>query len=267
MPRPGADFTDLVTRTATGVALAIVGLFAVWHGGLVFLALVSVTMAALTWEALRLAGVTQAVIRIAVASGLVFAAVFLVDTAATTALLALPSVLVLLFGGLGAGAGRSGLAAATVLVIMLAGYVAVALRDGGGVIWILWVILVVVITDICGYFAGRAIGGRKFWPSISPKKTWSGVLAGWLGAGAVGAAFMPSTDTGEGLIAVSIFLSFASQMGDIAESALKRQAGVKDSSNLLPGHGGVLDRLDGVIGALLVLGFVALLTDFPEAPI
>ena len=262
-PEPLPAFNDLTTRAVTGIALAVVGFGAVWLGGAAFLGLVAIAMAGMVWEAARLLGLSRAILALgALAAVSLYGAVTLEHPFAI-ALLAFPSLWAVFMS---AGKGAQ-LSVPVLLGLMLAGYVAVVLRDGGGVIWILWLILTVVVTDIAGYFAGRAIGGKKFWPSISPKKTWAGVLAGWLAAGVVGAFFMPLTGTGEGLILVSMALSFASQMGDIAESALKRRAGVKDSSNLLPGHGGILDRLDGVIGALLVTGAVAALTNYPEAPI
>ena len=124
----------------------------------------------------------------------------------------------------------------------------------------LWLVLIVVASDVLGYFAGRLIGGPKFWPSISPKKTWSGTIAGWIGAALVGLAFMGADGAGIGIVGVSIMLAMAAQMGDIAESAIKRRLGVKDSSHLIPGHGGVMDRFDGMVGAavlLLVAGPVA----------
>ena len=112
---------------------------------------------------------------------------------------------------------------------------------------------IVVVTDVAGYFAGKSIGGPKFWPRISPKKTWSGVVAGWIAAGCVGAFAFATGSHGPLFILTAMIMSFGSQLGDIAESALKRRAGVKDSSNLIPGHGGVLDRFDGVVGAAMVL--------------
>lgn len=129
------------------------------------------------------------------------------------------------------------------------------------------VIAIVAVTDIMGYFAGRAIGGPKFWPRISPKKTWAGIVGGWVGAVGLVLAIAGLHDNfygeiipiemGEGLfvIAGAVALSAVSQIGDITQSALKRRMGVKDSSSLIPGHGGVLDRFDG----LLAVGFLALL--------
>lgn len=145
------------------------------------------------------------------------------------------------------------------LGIVLAGDTLIWFRETGGVLWMVWLLLVVVMTDVMGYFAGRMIGGPKFWPKISPKKTWSGTVAGWFGAALVGLGFVIFTDAGAQLIVISIVISFASQMGDIAESALKRRFGVKDSSHLIPGHGGPMDRFDGLLGAALLLRLMTLL--------
>jgi phosphatidate cytidylyltransferase len=115
-----------------------------------------------------------------------------------------------------------------------------------------------------GYFVGRTVGGRKFWPSVSPKKTWSGVLGGWIGAALIAgiAVLFLHLDLRESLMIVgfAIVLSFASQLGDIAQSALKRRMGVKDSSNIIPGHGGVLDRFDALLAVGAVLFFLRLVT-------
>jgi phosphatidate cytidylyltransferase len=107
------------------------------------------------------------------------------------------------------------------------------------------------------------IGGPKFWPAVSPKKTWSGTAFGWLGAGLVGLIFAIYFGVGLQLIGVSIALSMASQMGDIAESGMKRKMGVKDSSSLIPGHGGLMDRFDGMLGAALFLLVIGQFIGFP----
>jgi phosphatidate cytidylyltransferase len=150
------------------------------------------------------------------------------------------------------------------LAIVTAGWGLVTLRDSHGPIWLFWVIGVVVATDVLGYFAGRALGGPKFWPRVSPKKTWSGTVAGWAGAAGIGVVLWRVTGAGPALIWQSAALSFAAQMGDIAESALKRRMGVKDSSALIPGHGGLFDRFDGLLGAALALLAVAVVADLPE---
>lgn len=131
----------------------------------------------------------------------------------------------------------------------------------GGRSLILFIIALVVVTDSFGYLFGRLIGGPKFWPAVSPKKTWAGIVAGWAGAGVLAliCALIYQENWGAPFVAVliAIALSFASQMGDFLESALKRRMGVKDSSKLIPGHGGVLDRFDGLL-ALGALAFVLL---------
>ena len=139
------------------------------------------------------------------------------------------------------------------LAVQLAGWGLVTFRSDYGFFWILWLIGVVVVTDVAGYFAGRLIGGPKFWPKVSPKKTWSGTVAGWLGAALVGLVFDGFTRVGLQIVPLSILLSIASQFGDIAESALKRRMGVKDSSQLIPGHGGLFDRFDALLGASLFM--------------
>ena len=136
--------------------------------------------------------------------------------------------------------------------IFLATYAMIYFRNIYGADWILWIILVIIASDTLGYLAGRAFGGPKFWPKVSPKKTWSGTIAGWIGAAVVGAIFAYYTNSGVALIVISALVAFAGQMGDIAESALKRKVGIKDSSDLIPGHGGLLDRFDAMLGATLV---------------
>ena len=126
---------------------------------------------------------------------------------------------------------------------------------------LLTLVSIVVISDTAGYFAGRALGGPKFWPAISPKKTWSGTIAGWVGAGVFGMIALPHFGlpiAAAGLVGVVVCLS--AQFGDIAESAMKRRVGVKDASNLIPGHGGMLDRLDGLVAAACLAGIIAYLT-------
>lgn len=111
--------------------------------------------------------------------------------------------------------------------------------------YVFWLVAVVVASDVAGYLVGRVVGGPKFWPRISPKKTWSGTIGGWVGAALVGMYF--SSLLNDNLLIASVLLALAAQLGDIAESAIKRRVGVKDSSNLLPGHGGLLDRFDAMI--------------------
>ena len=129
---------------------------------------------------------------------------------------------------------------------------------------LIFVVSLVVATDSMGYFVGRTVGGKKFWPSVSPKKTWSGVIGGWAGAALIAstAVVLLRLDAFESLMIIvfAVVLSFSSQMGDIAQSAIKRRMGVKDSSNIIPGHGGVLDRFDALLAVGAVLFFLRLVT-------
>jgi phosphatidate cytidylyltransferase len=117
---------------------------------------------------------------------------------------------------------------------------------------------IVIATDVGAYFTGRTVGGKKIAPSISPSKTWSGLFGGMTAAGiltvVIAAQFPGSMSISEfGLSAAfGALLAIVAQMGDFLESWMKRRAGVKDSSSLIPGHGGVLDRIDGLIPVIIV---------------
>ena len=118
---------------------------------------------------------------------------------------------------------------------------------------LIFVLLVVWVTDIGGYFAGRFIGGPKLWQRISPKKTWAGAIGGFAASLVVAAGFAVF-DFGKTLpmLLLGAVLSVVSQLGDLFESAVKRRFGVKDSSHIIPGHGGLMDRLDGFVAAIVV---------------
>jgi len=132
-------------------------------------------------------------------------------------------------------------------------------RADSGFELLIWVFIVTWSTDIGAYFAGRAIGGPKLAPAISPNKTVAGLFGGIVSAGLAGFAWSQATQLPPLLVWVAPLLAIAAQAGDLFESWMKRKAGVKDSGTWLPGHGGALDRLDGlvpvaVITAALVLG-------------
>ena len=118
---------------------------------------------------------------------------------------------------------------------------------------LMFVLLIVWVTDSGGYFAGRGIGGPKLWPKVSPKKTWAGAAGGFAASLAVAVAFAAFGlgNTGP-LLMLSAVLSVVSQLGDLFESAVKRRFGVKDSGHIIPGHGGLMDRLDGFVAAVVV---------------
>jgi len=245
-----SKWADLSPRVLSAVVMSAVGLGAIWVGGVLFGLLVALAVGAVLWEIARMLAPGQG-------PRAVSAGVF----GATAVLLAgfLPGVAsasVLLIGflvALGAlGVSAISLRAAVYMAwVVIAGYGLTAFRVEFGLTVILWLVALVVATDVMGYFAGRVIGGPKFWPRVSPKKTWSGTIAGWIGAGFVGYFFAGAL--GPGVVWLSVILAFASQMGDAAESALKRHTGVKDSSALIPGHGGVFDRFDALLGATFCL--------------
>ena len=122
-----------------------------------------------------------------------------------------------------------------------------------GFVALIFVLVIVWVTDSGGYFAGRGIGGPKLWPRVSPKKTWAGAVGGFAASLAVAGVFA-ALDLGKAapLLMISGVLSVVSQLGDLFESAIKRRFGVKDSSQIIPGHGGLLDRLDGFVAAVAV---------------
>ncbi|KIC48966.1 phosphatidate cytidylyltransferase [Tateyamaria sp. ANG-S1] len=253
-------WSDLAARMGSGLLMVLIGIWGIWMGGDVFHVLVAIVCGLMVWELVRMVSPTQSSLAIqlgAVSGAAVLLAIYLPVG------FALPILLAPCMVGLGQLAkNRSTYMIFTVLVLM-AGFGMMQVRDDLGFGWMTWLVMVVVVTDVVGYFAGRTFGGPKFWPRVSPKKTWSGTVAGWIGAGVVGAVFAINTEATAQLVGVSIALSMASQMGDIGESAMKRRMGVKDSSALIPGHGGVLDRFDGMLGASVFLLMLGQVSGFP----
>jgi phosphatidate cytidylyltransferase len=136
----------------------------------------------------------------------------------------------------------------------------VRLDPDAGFAALMLVLLTVWATDIGGYFAGRLIGGPKLWPQVSPKKTWAGAVGGFVASLAVAGGFA-AFHLGKiiPLLLLAAALSVAAQLGDLFESAVKRRFGVKDSSHIIPGHGGLMDRLDGFVAAIVlaaIFGFL-----------
>lgn len=120
-------------------------------------------------------------------------------------------------------------------------------RDDLGLFLLLWVFIVTWSTDIGAYFAGRSLGRTKLAPSISPNKTVEGLLGGIVAASLFGGAWAWATGLGHALFVFAPLMAIAAQGGDLFESWMKRRAGLKDSGDWLPGHGGILDRLDGLV--------------------
>ena len=135
-----------------------------------------------------------------------------------------------------------------------------------GVAAILFLFVVVWSTDTFAYIGGRLIGGARLWPSISPNKTWAGLISGVLAstvASALFALFIAGASP-LALAASGLILGVVAQAGDLAESALKRGFGVKDASTLIPGHGGFMDRLDGVVSVATAAALMALIANGQE---
>ncbi|MCP3971189.1 MAG: phosphatidate cytidylyltransferase [Rhodobacteraceae bacterium] len=255
------NWDDLRPRLITGGVLVAIGVTVIWLGGTVFAVTAALVTGIMVWELARMIAQDRAAqaMQLGVLAGTCLLLARHLDPIFAGPLLLAPAA---------AGAvllrAHTGIFAAYALGITIAGFGLTLFRDSYGMVWLFWLMLVVAGTDIAGYFGGRLIGGPKFWPAISPKKTWAGIVCGWIAAALIGLIFLTITDSGRDLIWISSVLSFASQMGDIAESAVKRRMGVKDSSNLLPGHGGLFDRFDALLGASLFMLLVALLVDVPE---
>ena len=133
------------------------------------------------------------------------------------------------------------------------------IRERSGIDLLVWAFIVTWSTDIGAYFAGRQVGRRKLAPTISPGKTVEGLYGGVAAAALLGGAWVLATDLGKPLLVLAPVFALAAQGGDLFESAMKRKAGVKDSGAWLPGHGGVLDRLDGLVPVAVLTAAAQLL--------
>lgn len=268
-PVPPGKWADLSRRIASTLVLLAIGLLLVAASG-VWLRLGMAVISAITfWELAAMTGWRYPrlhagfgqwrPIALAVIAGLSqFAALMILHPLAWL-LLAVP----ILAGLPGALARDRWTYAIFGIAILLVAFGLVGFREEFGLGFVLWLMGIVIISDTAGYFCGRIIGGPKFWPALSPKKTWSGTISGWIGALIFG-TLLWLADWGDiALIWCSPLVCFAGQMGDIAESWLKRRAGVKDSSNLIPGHGGFMDRFDAVTGAVLAAMLLGILVSLP----
>jgi phosphatidate cytidylyltransferase len=263
--RRGWLATELGARVVSALVLAAVVLFATYQGGLLFALVWLLAGLAVLGEWITIARVEPRwTLQLVSGLGLVaLTGAYLspVSLATGTALFGLGLALALFLGARGRDRlwAAAAFACAAVLVI-----VPPALRGHPdlGIVAVLWMFAVVWTTDIAAYFTGRRLGGPKLWPSVSPKKTWSGfgggLLAGTLAGIAVPAAAQRwgwTPPLGLWVIAIlSALASVLSQLGDLGESALKRRFDVKDSGRLIPGHGGVMDRLDGFWAVAVLAG-------------
>ena len=253
---PSSNWSDLAPRVLSAIAMTAVAIIAVLLGDPIFLALIAVVIGLCIGELARLLIPAKPGVFVflgVIATFAIFIAGFGFDEAdPATRLITSKALLLLIPPLLGVALIREHrvLFLGYGALIMLAGLGFIAMGPGPILIWFL---MIIIMSDVAGYFVGRTVGGPKFWPRVSPKKTWSGTIAGWVGALVIGllAAAQGVFTPAEALFAPLI--AFAGQMGDIVESAIKRAVNVKDSSNLIPGHGGVLDRFDAMIGAAAVL--------------
>lgn len=266
MALPRADRFDpaLTKRVLSGVVLVAIALGDLWLGGWLFAGLVILAVALMADEWAKLAvgldGWPQQWVRVSAILFPVLAIIEVMQGRPDLALVVLAGGVVVASGA-AALAGRGGADSAALGVVYL-GLPALSLiwlrnEPGGSTLTVLWLLLVVWTTDIGAYFVGRAIGGPKLAPSISPGKTWAGLLGGMGLAAAVG-AFVSHVGGGVpwlGFLA-GAGLAVIAQIGDLFESHLKRRAGTKDSGILIPGHGGVLDRLDGLLFAAPAYAFL-----------
>jgi phosphatidate cytidylyltransferase len=251
---------NLFLRVIVAVVLAPTALAIAYAGGWLWTALVTLASIGLYVEWLMIVGVARER-RVVIAGSVALAisglclALGLIDT--SLAVLAIGCIAVI-----GLGPERSGWRVAGFFYASAAEVASVLVRldQVWGFVALILILLVVWVTDIGGFFAGRGIGGPKLWPRVSPKKTWAGAVGGFVASLAVSGGFVAFGLGKSGpVLLLGALLSIASQLGDLFESAVKRRFGVKDSSDLIPGHGGLMDRLDGFVAAVVMAAIFGLL--------
>ncbi|WP_240791105.1 CDP-archaeol synthase [Roseomonas sp. AR75] len=263
---------DLRKRALSAMVLGPLALACIWLGAEAFTGMMALAVALLAWEWVHLCGRRIRVLPGMAVPVAVFAAGALaVQDHARLALLVLAVGFVVTWWfahrmaeTLTQPALRLALG---VLYIGLAGIALIELRhdNWAGRANVFFLFLVVWASDIGAYMAGRVLGGPKLWQAVSPNKTWSGAAGGLLAALLVGLGVAFAVDSRVEVLpvlAVAALLGVASQIGDLLESAIKRHFHVKDSSSLIPGHGGLLDRLDGLLAAAPVAALVSFLLGY-----
>jgi phosphatidate cytidylyltransferase len=259
---------DLGARAISGVVMIVVAIATARQGGTIFVAFWLAAAIAVHWEWQRLVGGDRPFVRLAL--GLVALATIAIYAPRDGGLDV--GILVIATGAMAflAGPDRRLWAAAGMLYAGLLVVAVLSLRFSFpfGSRSIIWLFATVWSTDVFAYFGGRSIGGPKLWPRISPSKTWSGTLVG-VAAGTVIGTYaamrdLPIPSSIAPVAIITLVAAVLSQGGDALESAIKRRFGVKDSSRLIPGHGGVMDRLDGFIAAAVFAFLVGLLRGLPS---
>jgi phosphatidate cytidylyltransferase len=247
--------SELTLRILSAAVLAPLALFTARLGGWPFVAFWTVAACGIMWEWRKIVARPDDMFGIA--------GEFSIALAGACALLGLGASMAP-FIGLGAvvagiGARTNPLRLWVTAGVLYAGsllFACVMLREDPSHGFVAMILLfgVVWATDICGYFVGRLVGGPKLWARISPKKTWSGAIGGALGAivAALAIARYAHLTNSLAIARLALLLSVVSQAGDLFESAFKRRFGVKDAGHVIPGHGGIMDRLDGFVAAAVV---------------
>jgi phosphatidate cytidylyltransferase len=251
---------NLLVRVAVALVLAPVAIAIAYAGGWPWAVLVTLAAIGLSVEWLTIIGVArEARVAGSGAVALAIAGVCLatarIDAALVVLALGLAAIALLSpRQRIWATAGYCYAAAAEIASVL------VRLDQVYGFVALILILLVVWVTDIGGYFAGRGLGGPKLWPRVSPKKTWAGAIGGFAASLAVSGGFAAFGLGRPGsFLLLGAALSVVSQAGDLFESAVKRRFGVKDSSHIIPGHGGLLDRLDGYVAAVVIAAIFGLL--------
>lgn len=242
--------SELRTRAVVGIALVLLASIALYFGGFLFWLLLVVAGVLMQGEWGDLIGASPdhrrlAMFAVSVPLALLCPLAADVSWVAFTAMAAAFFFVALVTRSVKLALGIAYICVPVIALLLLRQQT----PDSFGLLLAFWALALVWATDIGAYFVGRAIGGPKLAPKISPSKTWAG-LAGGVGA-ALALGFLLNRVAGLPiqLAAASGLLAVAAQLGDLLESHMKRRAGVKDSGTLLPGHGGVMDRLDGVVAA------------------
>lgn len=274
-PPPGqqpAGSSNLRLRVVSALVLIPLALALTWMGGLAFRLFVAIVALAMIYEWLTItAGRDWGRTHWVIAALLGAIALLLVAGAAPGLLLILTIVATVIAVVVARFSGHDHWPPSGILYAGLSAIALAMLRggDAAGLWAILFLFAVVWVTDIAAYFVGRAIGGAKLAPRISPGKTWSGAIGGTVGGVAAGLTVALLADVRLGLAVfagLALLLSVVAQMGDLFESHLKRRYAVKDSSNLIPGHGGVMDRVDGLVAAAVAFYVVGILLTGPSDP-
>ena len=252
---------DLWPRVAAAVAMGSVAVAATWIGGFLFAAFWWLASIVVLWEWQRLVGGERLIVARVVAGAVALALAAL--SALHDSIAGVVAALILGAAAVGwIAGGREGIwAAAGVLYAgaLVASVGLLRVSPSFGMASILWLFAVVWGADIAAYFAGRLIGGPRLWPRVSPGKTWAGAIVGAFAGAVLGLMLGAWTNRLAALFWLGLATAIVSELGDLFESALKRRFGVKDSSGLIPGHGGLMDRLDAFTSASFFAAVVAIL--------